>query len=226
MKRKNLVTIVISAKNEEGGIGKVLASVKKYGDELIVVDGHSKDKTLAIARQMEVKVFLDHGKGKGEAMRLGVEKAKGEMIVFFDADGSHEEKDILKMIKLLQNDKADFVIGSRRTGGSFDVQINFIGMVRAAGADFLTMLVNRYFQTCLTDILYSFRAIKREVFEDLNLKCDGFGIEQEMVVKSLKKGYRLVEIPSREKRRGWGKSKLHTLTGVKLLFQLVKQLYR
>lgn len=225
MKRKNFVTIIVSAKNEEGGIGEIVTSIKKYGNEVIVVDGCSKDKTRKIARQMGAKVFLDHGRGKGDAMRVGVEKAKGEIIVFFDADGSHQPRDIPKMVKLLQSNKADFVIGSRRTGGSFDVQITFTGMLRAAGADFLTMLVNRHFQTNLTDILYSFRAIKKDVFKNLKLVADAFEIEQEMVTKSLKKGYRLVEVPSREKARGWGESKLKTSTGIKFLCHLLKQLY-
>lgn len=224
-RRKNFVTIVVSAKNEEGGIGKVLASIKKYGDEVIVIDGHSKDKTRQIARQMGFKVFLDYGKGKGDAMKVGIEKAKGEIIVFFDADGSHEPRDIPKMVRLLKKDKADLVIGSRRTGGSFDVQINFTGMLRAAGADFLTMLVNHHFKTDLTDILYSFRAIKKNVFNKLKLESDGFEIEQEMVVKCLKNGFKIAEIPSREKARGWGKSKLHTVTGIRFILALFKGLY-
>lgn len=222
--KKDFVTIIVSAKNEAGGIGEIVASIKKYGDEVIVVDGHSKDKTREIARQTGAKVFLDHGRGKGDAMRVGVEKAKGKIIVFFDADGSHEQADISKMTELLKKDEADFVIASRRTGGSHDVQINFTGMIRATGADFLTMLVNRRFKTNLTDILYSFRAIKKDVFRDLKLDADAFEIEQEMVVRSLKKRYRLVEIPSREKTRGWGKSKLKTSTGLKFLVHLLREL--
>jgi len=223
MKKK--VTIIVSAKNEEGGVGQVLTSIKKYGDETILVDGHSRDKTRQIARRLGFKVFLDHGRGKGDAMKVGVKKAKGDLIVFFDADGSHEPRDISKMIRLLRKNQADLVIGSWRTGGSFDVEIDFTGMLRAAGADFLTMLVNRRFKTNLTDILYSFRAIRKEVFQDLKLKSDGFEVEQEMVVSCLQKGCRVVEIATRERARGWGKSKLRTLTGLKFLYNLLKQLY-
>ena len=116
-------------------------------------------------------------------------------------------------------------MGSRRTGGSFDVNVNLTGIIRSAGCDFLVSLVNSKFNTSLTDILYSFRAIRTKTAKKLNFKSNDFGIEQEMVVACLKKGYKVKEIPSREKARGWGKSKLHTLTGIKFLAVLLKDLY-
>lgn len=224
-KGKGEVTIVVSAKNEAGGIVKVLKALAPYGDEIIVVDGHSTDGTRQKVRKLGIPIYLDHGLGKGDGMKVGVKKAKGDCIVFFDADGSHDEKDIPQMVKLLKNGKVDFVLASRRTGGSFDVSISFIGLIRSVGADFLTMLVNQRFRTNITDILFSFRAIKKDVFKNLKLNSDGFEIEQEMVVKSLRKGYKVAEIPSREKARGWGKSKLHTLTGIKFIFRLLRLLY-
>ncbi len=222
---KSKVSIIIACKNEGAGIERIIQSVKKYSDDIIVVDGHSNDGTKEIARKFKASFFLDNKKGRGDALKIGIKKANGEILVFFDADGSHDEKDIPNLVVPILKKEADLVIGSRRTGGSFDVNVNFTGIVRSAGCDFLVSLVNHKFKISLTDILYSFRAIKASTARRLHFKSNDFGIEQEMVVVCLKNGCKVMEIPSREKARGWGKSKLHTLIGIKFIMSILKDLY-
>lgn len=222
---KSRVSIIIACKNEGSGIKKILESVKKYSDDIVVVDGHSNDGTEEIVKKFKASFFLDNKKGRGDAIKIGIKKAKGDILVFFDADGSHDEKDIPNLVKPILKREADLVVGSRRTGGSFDINVNLTGIIRSAGCDFLVSLVNHKFKTSLTDILYSFRAIKALTARKLNLKSNDFCIEQEVVVSCLKNGYTVREIPSREKSRGWGKSKLHTLMGIKFSFSLIKDLY-
>lgn len=222
---KTKVSILIASKNEGEGIEKILKSVKRYSDDIIVIDGHSNDGTEEIVWREGARFFLDNKKGRGDAVKIGIEKAKGEVLVLFDADGSHDEKDIPKFVEPILAKKADLVIGSRRTGGSFDVNVNLTGIIRSAGCDFLVSLVNRKFKTNLTDLLYSFRAIRKSTAKAIKIKSNDFGIEQETVVSCLKRKYKVIEIPSREKARGWGSSKLHTLTGIKFVFSLIQQLY-
>ncbi len=222
---KSKVSIVIACKNEGEGIGRILKSVKKYSDDIIVVDAHSNDGTREKTIEFGGRFFLDNKKGRGDALKIGIKKAKKEVLVFFDADGSHEEKDIPKFVSPILREEADLVIGSRRTGGSSDLTVNLTGIIRSAGCDFLVAMVNHKFKTHLTDILYSFRAIKTETARKLHFKSNDFGIEQEMVVTCLQKGYKVKEIPSRERARAWGKSKLRTITGIKFIYCLVKQLY-
>ena len=219
------ISIVIPTKNEGAGLEKIIRSVKKYGSEIIVVDGHSLDATQQIAKREKVKYLLDHGLGRGDAVRLGIAAATNETVVLCDADGSHEATDIPRFAAPIMDGQADVVIGSRRTGGSFDLNMNFAGILRSAGADFLAYLVNRRFHTQLSDILYSFRAVKRSTALKMHLTADDFAIEQELVAKCLKQGHKLLEIPSREKARGWGKSKLQTITGIKFIWLLFKELY-
>jgi glycosyltransferase involved in cell wall biosynthesis len=222
---KSKVTIVIPARNEAEGLERILKSIKKYANEVIVVDGHSNDGSKKIALENKAKFILDHGLGRGDAVKIGLKKASNEIIVLFDADGSHKASDIPKLVLPILADKADIVIGSRRTGGSFDLNMSFSGILRSGGADFLTYMVNKKFETGLSDILYSFRAVRKSSVKDLNLEANDFCIEQEMVVKALKNSVRLIEVPSRESARGWGKSKLKTITGVKFIFNLLYHLY-
>src|SRR3989344_6017745 len=219
------VTAVIPTKNEGEGLAQIITSVRPFVDEIIVVDGHSQDETKQITQKLGAHYLLDHGLGRGDAVRLGIGAANGEACVLFDADGSHTATDIPRFIKPILERRADVVLGSRRTGGSFDLNMNFAGILRSGGADFLTYLVNRRFATSLSDILYSFRALRTSVGRKMGLTANGFAIEQEVVVKCLKQGYRLLEIPSREKARAWGKSKLQTISGVKLILHLLRELY-
>ena len=145
--------------------------------------------------------------------------------MLFDADGSHNPSDIPKLVSPILKNKVDLVIGSRRTGGSFDLNMSFAGILRSGGADLLAYMVNKKFNTNLSDILYSFRAVRKSSIKDLKLKANDFCIEQEMVVKALKNSVRLLEVPSRENARGWGKSKLKTITGIKFIFHLLYNLY-
>lgn len=223
--KKSQVSIIIPCKNEGEGIRKIIRSVKSYGSEILVIDGHSEDNTKEIAQKENVLFFLDNKKGRGDAIRIGIQKAKGQFLVFVDADGSPDVTDIPHLLTPLSTNKADVVLASRRTGGSFDLNMTFSGILRSGGADLLTLLVNKRFNTNYSDILYSFRAIKKSVAKKLLLKSDDFTLEQEIVVSALKKGYRVLEVPSREKARAWGKSKLRTITGVKFLLYLIKDLY-
>jgi glycosyltransferase involved in cell wall biosynthesis len=219
------ITIIIPAKNESKGLRSIIRSVKPYAAEVIVVDGHSTDHTAAIAKSEHVRYFLDYGKGRGDGVRVGLSAAKHPIVVLFDADGSHEATDILKLIAPILSGKADLVIASRRTGGSFDRRMDPDSLVRSLGADLLAMMVNHTFHTNLTDILYSFRAIRTSAVPKLHLEANGFAIEQEMVVSALRHHLKVIELPSREHARAWGESKLRTLTGITLLIQLIRQLY-
>lgn len=222
---KNKVTILIPTKNEGEGIEKVIKSVKPYAGEIMVLDGNSNDGTEEIAKKLDCRFFLDHGLGKGNAVRLGLSKAAKEVVVIFDGDGSPDLNDIPNLVRPILQDQADLVIGSRRTGGTFDANPVLTGIVRTAGADLLAALVNQRFGTKLTDVLYSFRAIRKSIIAKLGLKANDFTIEQEMIIKCLKKKFRVWEIPSREKARQWGSSKLRTITGLKMLLLLLKECF-
>lgn len=222
---KNKISIIIPTKNEAEGIFQILEGVKPFVDEIVVIDGHSTDDTTKIAQQLGATVFSDDGKGKGAGLRLGIRQATYEYIVFMDADGSHEPKDIPKLVQPLFDNEADMVVASRVKGGSDDFFLDFDNLIRQVGSQIATFLVNWKFKAKLTDIQNGFRAIKKDVASSLSLTSNDFEIEEEMVIRCLKKGFRINEIVSHEYARKWGVSKLNTGKGWKMLYKLFRELF-
>lgn len=205
---KKKISVVIPTKNEEGMLAEVINKCRPYADEILVVDGHSKDKTREIANLLGVKVILDNGKGKGDGIRTAIKNISGDIIVFIDADGSHDPNDIPKLIEPILENRADHVTGSRMRGGSDELHGNIGKFIRMVGGDIITLGINYRFGVRLTDSQNGFRAIKTEVAKKLNLKENITSIEQEMIIKTLKNGYRIAEVPAHEYARKAGESKV------------------
>jgi dolichol-phosphate hexosyltransferase len=208
MPDNHAITIVIPTLNEEETIEYIIERCKPYGDEILVIDGHSSDRTFALASSLNVTVLMDNGRGKGAAMRQALNAASGDIVVFIDADGSHEPQDIPRLIAPIIRGDADHVTGSRILGGSSELFGGFDEFMRLAGSSFITECINWRFKTKLSDSQNGFRAIRREVALKLDLKEDITTIEQEMVMRTLKCGYRMAEVPSHEQKRFVGPSKI------------------
>lgn len=202
------VTVVIPAKNESATIQDVIEGIRPHADEILVVDGHSTDDTRKIALELGARVELDHGRGKGDAVRTAIEKAKGEVVVFIDADGSHEPSDIPKLVAPILAGEADLVIGSRGRGGSDEAYGTITDFVRNTGGHVILLAINYRYGVRLTDSQNGFRAIRTDVARALGLKEDLTTIEQEMLMRALKLGYRVSEVASHEYRRRHGDSRI------------------
>jgi glycosyltransferase involved in cell wall biosynthesis len=202
------ITIVVPTRDEEGLVGEIVDSVRPYGDEVLVIDGHSRDRTREIAVEHGARVLLDHGKGKGEALRMAFDEAAGDIIVFIDADGSHEPKDIPAMVAPIVAGQADMVVGSRGKGGSDELHGTLEQLIRYVGSQLIMLAINYRWNVRLTDSQNGFRAIRRDVGRQLGLTSNLTTIEQEMLMKALKRGYRVSEVGSHEYERRWGTSKV------------------
>lgn len=202
------ISVVIPAKNEAPTIGRVLDSVRAYADELLVIDGHSHDGTAQIAAEAGARVVMDGGKGKGDAVRTAIREAKGDILVFMDADLSHSPEDIPKLLAPIQSNQADLVVGSRPRGGSDEMTGDLDRFIRWFGQQIIQLGINYRFNVRLTDAQNGFRAIRADVARSLDLTEDITTIEQQMVIKALRKGYRTFEVPSHEFERAAGKSKV------------------
>jgi glycosyltransferase involved in cell wall biosynthesis len=202
------VSVVIPAMNEERNIGWVLERMPEYVDEIILVDGNSKDETVAVSRAIrpDIRVVGQDRPGKGAALRAGFAAARGDFIVMIDADRSMDPAEIQRYLELLDQDH-DLVKGSRflGDGGTTDMEL-----VRRLGNGVLRGLVNNLYRTDFTDLCYGFFAFRRDRLDDLALCSDGFEIETELVVRAIKAGLRIGEVPSFESPRAFGESNLNT----------------
>jgi len=110
------------------------------------------------------------------------------------------------------------VIGSRHRGGSDEWGGDLDTYLRSVGCGIITIAMNYRWNVRVTDVLNGFRAIRRSVALTLDLKANDFDMEQHMVARCLKKGYRIREVPSHEYLRKWGQSKLPTYRKAYLFF--------
>ncbi len=199
MKKKEKTTVVIPAFNEEKTIRSMIKKVKKHCDEvLIVLSKKSKDRTRSIVKEMGVPYIVDHGKGKGEAIRCAIRYVKEGIIVFIDADGSHSPDDIPRLTGHLIENRYDMVIGSRMTGGSDEFNGTLDEFFRLMFGSIITLVINMRFGSRISDHLNGFRAIRSDVAKKLGLRENIATIEQEMGIKCLKKGFRISEVPCHE----------------------------
>ena len=205
------VSLVIPARNEELCIAEVIEKSLPFCDEIVVVDGHSADRTVEIAESFGVRVVKDNKRGKGDAIRVGAMAVSHEIVVFMDADGSHDPADIPHLTEPILAGRADLVVGSRATGGSDELHGDIDKLFRMVGCDIILIGINMRWKQNLTESQNGFRAIRTEAIRSLNLKENITTIEQEMMMKCLKRGYRVTEVPSHEYSRKYGKSsiKLH-----------------
>jgi glycosyltransferase involved in cell wall biosynthesis len=201
------ISVVVPAMNEERNIAWVLERIPSYVDEILLVDGHSTDDTVRIARQVrpDIRVVPQRGCGKGAAMRTGFEDAVGDYVVVLDADGSMDPAEIDYYICALESGY-DLVKGSRelRGGGSLDLT-----PLRRWGNRVLVATVNLTWGSEFTDLCYGFLAFRRDRLDDLALTGRGFEIETEITVNAIRAGLRIAEVPTVELLRHYGTSNLN-----------------
>jgi len=201
-------SVVIPSRNEGATVVALADAVRAHCDEVIVVDGHSTDGSPARLREAGVTVVEDGGLGKGDAIRRGLAAAGGEVIVTMDADGSHDPADIRALVAPIGAGEADLVIGCRMRGGSDEFAGTWTMFVRLWGNNFLTQVINTRFGTALTDSQNGFRAIRAAAVAQLGLRENRHSIELEMVLRALKRGLRVCQVPAHEYARKAGKSSL------------------
>lgn len=152
------VSVIIPTLNEARNISDVLMALPDV-QEVIIVDGHSIDDTVAVALAVrpDVRIVRQTRRGKGNALVCGFGAATCEIVVAIDADGSTNPQDIGRFVEALCNG-ADFATGTRFVNGAGSADIT---LVRRVGSDFLTGVANLLFRTEYTDINFGYNAIWR-----------------------------------------------------------------
>jgi len=201
------ISVVIPTYNEAGNIGGLLVELRKVlaqigGEfELLVIDGHSTDRTREIAQESGARVLLQQGPGYAAALHEGLDTAQGEYVVTMDADFSHSPDFIRTMWENRQ--EAEVLIASRfAPGGNFQ-QKGF--------RSFLSLVLNwvsvRILDLPLRDISSGFRMYHRGTFQGLVLKSSNYDILEEIIIRILCQGYKIKEVPLQYRTRKSGSSK-------------------
>jgi glycosyltransferase involved in cell wall biosynthesis len=214
------VSVVIAALNEEENLPYVFARLPDGLHEVIVVDGHSQDDTVAVARRLrpDVRIVTQSGRGKGNALADGFAVCSGEIIVALDADGSTDASEIPRFIAALCNG-ADFVKGSRFAQGGASSDIT---LTRSLGNHALNAVVNALYGTRYTDLCYGYNAFWARCLPYMRVDCDGFEVETLINVRIAKAGLVVHEVPSYERPRINGHSNLHAVRdGTRVLRTIV-----
>jgi glycosyltransferase involved in cell wall biosynthesis len=209
-RRRVRVSVVIPTLNEAANLPHVFERLPSEGiDEMILVDGHSTDDTIDVARQLRpsIRVLMQEGKGKGNALACGFAAARGDIIVMIDADGSTDPEEIPTYVDALL-DGADFAKGSRFMAGGGSVDIT---PLRGMGNRFLNTIVNILYGTKYSDLCYGYNAFWADVLPVINVDCAGFEVETLINVRIAKAGLDVVEVASIEQERIHGVSKLHPI---------------
>ncbi len=203
------ISVVIPVLNEAENLYYVLPFLPAMVDEVVLVDGHSNDATIAVAQQLcpQIKVIAQTRRGKGNALKEGFAASTGDIIVMIDGDSSTNPSEIPDFVEaLLQGN--DFAKGSRfvKGGGSEDIT-----PVRSMGNYALCTLANLLFHTRYSDLCYGYNAFWRSALDKIELNCDGFEVETMLNLRAYKAGLKIVEVPSYERVRIFGVSNLRVI---------------
>jgi glycosyltransferase involved in cell wall biosynthesis len=198
------VSVIIPVIDEEQAIGRVVGAVPAgLAREVIVVDGGSRDRTVAVAEAAGARVIEERRRGYGRACLSGAGAATSEILVFLDGDYSDDAAEIPSVLAPLLAGAADLVVGSRLDGA------------REQGAMPVHALAGNWLSTGLIRLLYavpigdlgSFRAIRRQLLLELGMREMTYGWPTEMIVRVAKRGFRVRAVPVRHRRR-IGRSKV------------------
>ena len=193
------ISIIIPCFNEHKTINTILDKLKNlsnFSKEIIIVDDFSNDGTKEILQKIEnsdeIKtIFNEKNFGKGYCIKKGIEEASGDIIIIQDADLEYDPTDIPKLINPIKNGDADVVYGSRFTG-SDEKRVLFYW--HSLGNKFLTTLSNMFSNLNLTDMECCYKAFKKEIIKEINLKENRFGFEPEVTAKISKKDIKIFEV--------------------------------
>jgi glycosyltransferase involved in cell wall biosynthesis len=191
------ISVIIPVYNEKNTILELYRQVKEVAleKEIILVDDGSTDGTSELIRQLKENGtsihFHSKNKGKGAALRTGLEKATGDIIIIQDADLEYDPQQYPKLLQPILEGKADVVYGSRFVTGDYRRVLYFWHML---GNTCLTFLSNMLTNLNLSDMETCYKVFTREVLNRLTIEEDRFGFEPEITAKIAKMNVRIYEV--------------------------------
>jgi glycosyltransferase involved in cell wall biosynthesis len=216
-----MLSVIVPLFNEASTAEEVLAAliakrVPGVDMEIVLIESNSTDGTRDIVRSYEGNpsvrvIWEDRPQGKGHAVRAGLATASGDIILIQDADMEYSMDDYEKLVVPLLQGRADFVLGTRHTKGSWQMRQFTTGKQIATLFNLahwgFTALLNISLGTRMTDPFTMFKVFRRSCLEKFTLECNRFDLDWEIVIKLVRAGYKPLEIPVSYKSRDFKEGK-------------------
>lgn len=219
-KKQYSVSIIVPARNEAGNIKYIPKSIPKFGkfQEIIFVEGNSSDETWkAINKLKNVKIFKQKGRGKADAVRLGFSKAKGDILMIYDADRTVDAKDLKKFYLALSTGKGEFINGSRLI---YPMEKDAMRILNKIGNKFFSILFTWILGQRFKDTLCGTKAFFRKDYLNFRkFSDDPFG-DFELIFGAIKNNLKVIEIPVRYKDRVYGATNINRFKHGLLLLKM------
>jgi SAM-dependent methyltransferase len=225
------VSVICPCRNEAGNIQQIVDRLPEMGahTELILVEGHSQDNTLeacqlavASARHKDITVLVQDGCGKGDAVRLGFSRAKGDVLMILDADLSVPPEDLLSFYETLIRGKGDFVNGCRLVYTMDPKAMRFFNLL---GNRFFALLLSTLTGQPIKDSLCGTKVLWRSTYEMMSKgrayfgDVDPFG-DFDLLFGAAKLGLKIVEVPIRYRQRVYGSTNISRFADGWLLLRM------
>jgi hypothetical protein len=239
LKKEYSVSIIVPARNEEGNIPKIALSIPKFGkwQEIVFVEGNSKDKTwdkiqIELSKKhkayLTLKAFKQSGKGKADAVWLGFEKAKGEILMIYDADRTVSPTDLPKFYKVLATSLGEFANGSRMVYPMENDSMRFLNQIgnKLFGFIFTKILGQNFKDTlCGTKALFRKDYVYIRKHNKRYFKMDPFG-DFALIFGAIKNNLKVVEIPIRYRERVYGTTNINRFRHGLMLLKMTLLAYK
>lgn len=227
------VSIILPARNEEGNIEEAVKKIPQLGRKsvLVFVEGGSKDNTRSEIIRVKNKykgereiVLVDQEKGigKGDGVRRGIAKSKGDIIIIFDTDLTVDPKDLPKFYNAIKDGKAELIQGSRLV---YDIEPEAMQALNVFGNKFFSIAFSYLLDQGIKDTLCGTKVLLRKDYEKIAKtrsyfgKFDPFG-DFDLIFGASKLNLKIMEIPIRYKARSYGKTNISRFSHGWLLLKM------
>lgn len=215
------IAVLIPCYNEEISIKEVISKIQSILPQatIYVFDNNSTDRTAEISRSMVAIVINEKRQGKGFVVQSMFKKIDADIYIMVDGDNTYDLSKINEMISIINNDKADLVVGSRFEKNAKKSFRRF----HTFGNNLIRFLINILFRTKLKDVTSGLRVMSRSYVKNINIMASGFEVETEMTIKALRYGYLIKEVEINYTDRPHGSySKLNTIKdGARVLITIL-----
>lgn len=219
--------LIVAALNEEDGIGPTLTEFLNNlgGIRVLVIDGHSIDRTVEIAKELGAEIAFQDGFGKGNAIAKALDWIDWSVkyVIFTDADFTYPAEYVPEMVGILErNPHVGMVCGNRFSG---EIETKAVRSSFYFGNKLLSLAHSLFNGVSLSDPLTGLRVMRTEILRDWAVKSQGFDIEVELNRHVERKGYTIVELPIRYRKR-IGEKKLKVRHGMTILKRILQETTR